>query len=641
MATLNSNYQFIGRSNAVPNYGKGYNYYILLYAKTSGSTVTGNHTVSVLMRIACTTAHSFYNWNTTGYAKVAGQSAFSWNSQPNPNIEWNESLTEGGVTYPKWIDLMEGSTDVYIGYGAPKDVTIEGFWQRLDVGNPQPFLASTTPANASITVTLPAINGASVPTLSASAVEMGQPVTIYTNRLSAGFTHTLTYWFGNAKDTIDTGVGGRCTWTPSIELAKQIPSTPTGYGSVYCITYQNGVQIGEVQSVPITLTVPNNTETQPSVSMTLSPVSSLSAPFNALYIQGLTKVDAELYATGKYGATIKTYQMVVGGSTYGAPHTSGYLTQSGKVTVTGEATDTRDIGGKTEKTISVIPYAKPTVGPAKGQADVVCARCDKDGNFSDSGTYLRIIAKRTYWPVTSDGVQNNFCKIQYRCDGGRWKDILARDASGDEVDTGPISDVVSSPTTSYTIEIGVVDDIGNTHSVTKTVPTERVDFHLRKGGKGAAFGEYAEKENELSVAESWTLNIKGRVIGKIFDSIYPVGSIYMSVSEADPAALFGGTWERIQDRFLLGAGTYAPGTAGGSASHYHRLPLYGVSDGMALLDTTKFNQGADFTDTPVSGNWHFAKTGTVDTRPPNPQFGTGTASNLPPYLAVYIWKRIA
>ena len=31
----------------------------------------------------------------------------------------------------------------------------------------------------------------------------------------------------------------------------------------------------------------------------------------------------------------------------------------------------------------------------------------------------------------------------------------------------------------------------------------------------------------------------------VFDLIYPIGSIYLSVSDVSPAALFGGSWERI------------------------------------------------------------------------------------------------
>ena len=52
------------------------------------------------------------------------------------------------------------------------------------------------------------------------------------------------------------------------------------------------------------------------------------------------------------------------------------------------------------------------------------------------------------------------------------------------------------------------------------------------------------------------------------DDIYPVGSIYMSVNATDPARLFGGTWERIKERFLLGAGdTHTAGSTGGEFEH--------------------------------------------------------------------------
>lgn len=48
---------------------------------------------------------------------------------------------------------------------------------------------------------------------------------------------------------------------------------------------------------------------------------------------------------------------------------------------------------------------------------------------------------------------------------------------------------------------------------------------------------------------------------------HPVGSLYWSSSPTDPATLFGGTWKRIKDRFVLTAGdTYGNGATGGSAT---------------------------------------------------------------------------
>ena len=47
--------------------------------------------------------------------------------------------------------------------------------------------------------------------------------------------------------------------------------------------------------------------------------------------------------------------------------------------------------------------------------------------------------------------------------------------------------------------------------------------------------------------------------------LYPIGSVYISFNSADPSTLFGGTWTRLKDTFLLVNGdTYAPNTTGGS-----------------------------------------------------------------------------
>jgi len=49
--------------------------------------------------------------------------------------------------------------------------------------------------------------------------------------------------------------------------------------------------------------------------------------------------------------------------------------------------------------------------------------------------------------------------------------------------------------------------------------------------------------------------------------LYPVGSVYISFNSTNPSTLFGGTWTRLKDRFLLASGdSYAPNTTGGSAT---------------------------------------------------------------------------
>lgn len=55
------------------------------------------------------------------------------------------------------------------------------------------------------------------------------------------------------------------------------------------------------------------------------------------------------------------------------------------------------------------------------------------------------------------------------------------------------------------------------------------------------------------MAQLSTLTINGI---SFIDIIYPIGSIYETLDESfNPNTSFGGNWERIQGRFLLGAGT--------------------------------------------------------------------------------------
>lgn len=119
----------------------------------------------------------------------------------------------------------------------------------------------------------------------------------------------------------------------------------------------------------------------------------------------------------------------------------------------------------------------------------------------------------------------------------------------------------------------------------------------------------------------------------IADMIYPVGSIYMSVNSTSPATLFGGTWERIRDTFLLAAGdTYEAGESGGEAEHTLTV------NEMPTHSHTYMHYQSNGSVTEYSPSWASQKSAAKSTS----QAGGGQAhNNMPPYLAVYIWKRTA
>ena len=85
------------------------------------------------------------------------------------------------------------------------------------------------------TITVTYEEAASQPTLSAYTINMGSPVTIYTNRQSTAATHTLRYSFFTVNQTIATGVTGSASWTPPVSLAAQIPNASSGWGRCFAI----------------------------------------------------------------------------------------------------------------------------------------------------------------------------------------------------------------------------------------------------------------------------------------------------------------------------------------------------------------------------------------------------------------------
>lgn len=676
---LTNEYQYIGRTNMI-SCASGWDYRILLYAKTKGDMDTGKHTVSVKQVMACNIMSSFYNFPTNGYVKVGGNTVESWTFQPVPNKAWNETwITVGGYSYGRWVDITEGSVEVDTGYGADTDITIESFWEMAYAGTEAWLPPYKETGTASIVVTLPKIIGASYIT-SVDDITIGKPCNVKWTPLASTFCYKLRFSIGDWSYTTEVIAPGSTSaytytgYTIPMEVANRITNGPSGGMKVELFSYLDSsctTQIGSADEEIVTATVPDNSDTKPSVSMALDIVSTLDSTFAGLYIQNLTKVSAEISGSGKYGASVEETRLVIGGAQYSNPCVSGFLTATGNVTVTGEAVDSRGYVGKAEKIITVIPYSRPAIVPVDGETGIVCARCDASGNFTDSGTYLRIKAKRFYSPIISDGVQKNRCLIQYRVNGGSWVTILSRTSASDEVDTGPISGKVSSVSSSYTIDIGVADDVGESSYTTIIVPTDEVTFHLRHGGNGAAFGEYAVDENVLSVADDWAVSVKGKRVAfgaeptedgftcamdatftksvsmpGLVDMIYPVGSIYMSVNEVSPSVFIGGVWERIQDRFLLAAGSdYTAGDIGGEAthsltteempSHNHKGILYTNSGGVESYIT--LNAG-------TSGyrlNWTANGGNGSNELYTAPEGGGAAHNNMPPYLAVYIWKRTA
>lgn len=132
----------------------------------------------------------------------------------------------------------------------------------------------------------------------------------------------------------------------------------------------------------------------------------------------------------------------------------------------------------------------------------------------------------------------------------------------------------------------------------------------------------------------------------VLDTFYPVGTVYQTTSSTfNPQVSWGGTWERIKDKFLLAAGdTYAGGSTGGEATH--KLTVQEMPSHTHVMYVN--NDGSASGWSPTSGDYLIKPDG-VTTSKKNyqaklAQNGAGLDqehNNMPPYLAIYIWKRTA
>lgn len=133
---------------------------------------------------------------------------------------------------------------------------------------------------------------------------------------------------------------------------------------------------------------------------------------------------------------------------------------------------------------------------------------------------------------------------------------------------------------------------------------------------------------------------------QLVDTIYPVGSVYISINATDPKNLFGGTWERIKDTFLLSAGdTYSAGSTGGEAKHTlteaemprHMHPLIASDGSYSSAGSGYYHMQPSFE------GWSGGTVRTIYYNSSRADYvGEGQEhNNMPPYLTVYMWKRTA
>lgn len=141
-----------------------------------------------------------------------------------------------------------------------------------------------------------------------------------------------------------------------------------------------------------------------------------------------------------------------------------------------------------------------------------------------------------------------------------------------------------------------------------------------------------------------------QVLAAVVERDHPVGSLYISENPTSPASFIGGTWERIEGKFIMGASdTYPAGSTGGSATHTQTVNEL-ASHYHDRITSRQYNQKLVGQADSPSGEAGYIKAQYTTGSPKGVNFaymatsdaGGGQPMNiLNPYYSMYIWRRVA
>ena len=162
-----------------------------------------------------------------------------------------------------------------------------------------------------------------------------------------------------------------------------------------------------------------------------------------------------------------------------------------------------------------------------------------------------------------------------------------------------------------------------------------------------------------------------KTVEEYWKVVYPIGSVYISLNDTSPATLFGGTWTKITDTFLLSSGTSTAGATGGekevtltleqSPAHTHDRGDMEITGKLRVFNEYNLNNtsyqnhvGGAFYSEETWGTttklaegsadavrMHYFEASRAWTGNTSSAGGGASHNNMPPYLVVNMWKRMS
>lgn len=316
--------------------------------------------------------------------------------------------------------------------------------------------------------------------------DFGKTITIYTNRKSNVFTHTVRYAFGSQSGTIATGVTDSTPWTIPLSLMNLIPNSTSGSGTVYVDTYNGSTLVG-TKWTGFTATVPSSVK--PSCSCSLEDITGIDDTYGSP-VQGLSKIKVTVNATLAYSSSIKSYSITIDGVKYSTSTAiTGLLVKPGISTVTATVIDGRGRSDSWTYDMNVQEYSKPAI------TKLTVHRCDSDGTENEQGEYI----KATISAVVSsmDNKNTMLYVLQYKkTSEAAYTDVVLTALDGNYAPSNYSEVFEADGNSSYDVVLTAMDSHTSVSRST-SASTAFTLFNCHTSGTGWRFGGVAEKENTL------------------------------------------------------------------------------------------------------------------------------------------------
>lgn len=580
---------------------------------TENSTNIANNTSSVT--VDCYVSWTGGSWN--NYGQCEASITIDGTSYSFSGLKFNSSHTQTGsqwvmgktvnvyhnadgyktVYCSAWFSTHVSSGTIYASGSKvltyiPRAATLTAAPNFTDEDNP--IISYSNPAGTAVSSLQACIASTDGKTVYIAYRDIGKSNSSYT------FTFT---------DAERTALQNLCVNAKSMEVKFYVKTVIAG--NTYYSTQQK------------TMTITNAAPTlAPTATDTNSNSVALTGSASGILIKGYNTVSYTFNAAARKGATLKSYKVTCGNKTGTAAQGTLSNVESGSIVFV--VTDSR--GYTTTKTLTktLVNYV-PVTANVSGKISLSESDNTKATvSFTVSGNYFN----------GSFSATNNTLTLSYSLlnssNTEKAQGTLTIPTSAYSGTTYSLS--YSIPTTvdykdSYTVKVTAVDKLYTVVGTSKTL-------------KAIPVFDWSEEDFAFNVP----VTIQGTAL---IDLIHPIGSIYTSTEGTSPSELFGGTWERIKDTFLLTAGdTYVAGTTGGEATHkltvsempsHRHSPVYIGGAGSNII---KWDNYAQYSD---KNTWGLKYDSSTHSNMLYTAYSGGDTAhnNMPPYVVVYAWKRVA